>query len=265
MIARRFSNLKAIPLALYSRDLYQDVAHRWEGPGFSYLFLLLGVLAAPFTLAAALWFATFTLDKPYDFNYLIDQVPQIHVQNGEASSAAEQPYFIKTRENEVVGVVDMSRPVTGWPDELHSDKPLVAVGRKEWMFYNPSKAEKRVYAFSDAEDMVVDRELVRDLAGTLVSYAWVMPLFIVPFFVPFLFVYAILVMFAYGAIGLLFNLVLRTGYTYIDCVRLASVSTTASLLLYCLMLVVGSPLSSWTGFAIDMMYLFFAMWAAKQE
>lgn len=266
MTARLYSNARAIPLALYSKEVYQDVAHRWQGMGFGYLFLLLSLLCVPVTLVAVVWSLTITLDSPYDFNYLIDQIPEIQIENGEAKLSVPQPYYIKTKDTaEIVGVIDTTRPVNEWPKELPESRLLFVLGKNELMTYDAKKSEKRIYDLPKGESFPLNRDVVRELAQNILGFVWIFPLFIVPLMVPFLFLYVAAVMFVYGLVGLLFNLFLRTGYSYGDCVRLACVSSTAGLIIGLLAMIPGIHLSGWVDFSIDMLYLFFAMWAAKQE
>ena len=42
-----FTKLRAIYASFYSKDLYRDVSSRWEGLGFSYLFLLVALIITP--------------------------------------------------------------------------------------------------------------------------------------------------------------------------------------------------------------------------
>lgn len=267
MSTQTYSHLRAIPLSLYSKELYQDVAHRWQGTGFGYLFLLLSVLCVPFTLLALLWTLTVTLESPYDFNYLIDQVPDIRIENGEASTSVEQPYFIRDKvSGKVVGIIDTTRPSIETAQSMKEQQAMFVLGRNDMLTQDADGGEKRIQDLPREEVLLINRDVLREMAKQTLGYLWIVPLFVVPFVVPFIFAYMAVVMFVYGLAGLVLNLVLRTGYTYIECVRLACVSTTAGLLIGLgVMLIPGVRMSNWVDFAIDMLYLFFAMWAAKQE
>lgn len=259
------SLLGAIPKSFYSKDFYREVGSKWQGFGFVYLFLVIAVFSAPFILFALFYVTTVTLDKPFDFNYMINQVPQMTVKNGEISTEVAMPYYVKNKETgEAIMVIDTTRPVTDWSQSINEGKVFIVVGKNQILTgRNSNSSEKRLYDVSKDIDTVVTSGTVREFAEIIIGYAWAAVIFMALIFIAVFFIARVVAMFFYGILAKVISLILRTKFSYTDCVRFASVATTPTIALSLLSMVFAFSLSGWTYFAVNTVYIFYAIGANK--
>ena len=94
---------QALYLSFYSKRLYIDVGKRWQGIGLLYFLLAIAVCSIPLALRVGI-----NLDQSFNEQIIepLLQVPDIYVQNGEASLDKPMPFLIKNKKDQVVLVVD---------------------------------------------------------------------------------------------------------------------------------------------------------------
>src|ERR1700722_11290978 len=78
---------KIIIFSFFSRGLYSEVAGRWSGTGFSFLFLILVVLSVP----AAIHLQSAVSEL---LPGVTAEIPDFKITNGEFSSPVAQPYRV---------------------------------------------------------------------------------------------------------------------------------------------------------------------------
>ncbi len=256
---------KSVLRSFYSKEFYREVGTKWQGFGFGYLFFVISVFSLPLALAAVIYSSTITLDEPFDFNYMINQVPQITIKNGEISTEAAMPYYIKDKTTgDPVIIIDTTRPVTDWSQSMNDGKAPIVIGKNQiLMTRNSSSSEKRLYDVSKDVDMVVTSSTAREYAETIVNYAWVAVIFMALIFIAVFFIARIIAMFFYGLLAKVISLILRAGFSYTECVRFASVATTPAMALSLLSMVFTFSLSGWTYFAVNAVYIYYAIGANK--
>lgn len=262
---RTTSLLKSIPKSFYSKDFYREVGREWSGFGFGYLFVAISIFVLPIAVVAILYSFTINLDKPLDVNYIINQVPELTIQKGQISAKVPMPYYIKDKETgHTLIIIDTTRAVTDWSQQMRDYKVGAIIGKNQILINKkPEKYERTLYDIPEKMDMVVTSDVVREWLTKALSYAWVLVLFITPFMIFIWFVCRIVVMFFYGILGKIISLILSINLSYTDCVRLASVATTATIALFALSMILTTPLSGWTYFAVNTVYLFCAIRANK--
>lgn len=257
------SLLKAIPKSFYSKELYREVGREWQGYGFSYLFAAIAIFCLPVAVAALIYSFTITLDKPFAFNSFIDQIPVMTVKNGEIHTDVAMPYYIKDRETgAAIAIIDTTRPVTDWSQNMSQYRVLAVVGKDQIIInrnLNSKTGEKRLYDIPREMNTVITSDSVRAQANELLDYAWLGVIISAVILVLMWFVSRIVLMFLYGILGKIMDFALRTGFSYTDCVRLASVASTATIALFLLSIIFTIHLSGWTYFAVNTLYLFYAI------
>lgn len=260
---RKTSLLKTIPKAFYSMDLYREVGRQWVGMGFGYLLFVISIFSLPIVIAAIIYTNMMTLDAPFDANYLINQVPEITITKGELSVKVPEPYYIKDKDGDELAVIDTAHPVTDWSAQMKEKTLFAVVGKKQYLFNEQDKNKKTLYDIPETMTTVFTNSDVRIWAGKALSYSWLAILFATPFMILGFFLFRIVAAFLYGICGKIISLILRAELSYWDCVRLASVASTVVLFLSFLAMPLHINLSAWTYFAINLLYLFFAVKANK--
>ncbi len=262
---RTTSLLRAIPRSFYDKELYREVGREWSGFGFGYLFVVISVFVLPMAMAALFYSSTVTLDEPFDANYVINQIPEMTIQKGEISTKVPMPHYIKDKETgHTLAIIDTTRSVTDWSQQMKDYKVLAIIGKNQILLNKSQKTgEKRLYDIPEDTNMVVTSDVVRGWGTKFLGYAWVLVLFMTPFIILIWFLFRIIIVMFFGVIGKIINLVLRMDLTYTECVRLASVATTATIALFALSMILTTPLSGWTYFAVNTVYLFCAIRANK--
>ena len=111
---RQYRLLQAIPLSFFSAALYQDVAQRWRGLGFSYLFILLLLISSITAVTSSVKVVLFDIEKQLNVFYdnaiktsqinledvinsgldMLSQLPPVTFKEGKATSDVPQPYYI---------------------------------------------------------------------------------------------------------------------------------------------------------------------------
>lgn len=264
---RTTSLLRAIPRSFYSKELYQEVGRAWPGLGFGYLLTAISIIALPFIVIAMLYSTTITLDEPFDANYIINQIPEMNIKNGEISTQVTMPYYIKDKKaGQTVAIIDTTRSVIDWSQQMKDHKVLVIVGKKQVLLNKkPEEGERTLYDIPENTNMVVNGNTAREFATKILGYGWIVILIIAPFMILTWFIFRIVVMFLYGIFAKVISVVSRGSLSYIDCVRLASVATTPTLVLLSADIILSLNLSGWTYFAVNAVYLFFAVRVNKEH
>jgi len=107
---RRFSNLQALPLSFYSRDLYRDVASNWKGAGLLYQLMIIALATIVVAIRLHLGVAHFAA---HEAPPIIAQVPTIHIVQGKVSVNRLTPITIRNpRDGKALAIIDTSGEVT---------------------------------------------------------------------------------------------------------------------------------------------------------
>ncbi|MGB1799613.1 MAG: DUF1189 domain-containing protein [Gammaproteobacteria bacterium] len=235
-------------LSFYSTDLYRDMALNKKGIGFGYLFLLL----------AFCWLIIiFALDNKIDVYLdehspaLLNQIPEITIQNGMASIRESQPYYIDDPETgRPLAVID----TTGTINSLEQTEAVVLLTKNKVTF-EKSKMETRTFELSEVGDMVIDSSLLSTWVEAAKSY---MAVIMYPFALAGSFLYRIIQMLIYAAIGLVFASMLKVEPDYSQLLRLSVVAATPAILINTFLWVAGIniPMVGLIFFGMSMVYLY---------
>lgn len=100
---RVFKYWEALYMAFYSSRLYVDVGKRWRGFGLLYFFLVIAIAVVPFSIKSM-----FMLNDYFDDQIIfpLKKIPQFEIKQGKLSFDYFMPYLIKSRNGDVVVVVD---------------------------------------------------------------------------------------------------------------------------------------------------------------
>jgi hypothetical protein len=107
---RRFSNLEALPLSFFSRDLYRDVAGNWKGAGLLYQLMVIALATLVVAIRLHLGIAEFAA---HEAPPVIAQVPTIRIVRGEVSVNRLTPVTIRNpKSGKAVAIIDTSGKIT---------------------------------------------------------------------------------------------------------------------------------------------------------
>ncbi len=236
------------PLSFFSTELYLDVADNWKGIGFGYLFLLLALCWLVLVISIDQSIDSYLDEYAPD---LISQFPTITIIDGQASIEETQPYYINDPETgQIIGVIDTTGSITS----LDRTEAVVLLTRTNVMF-EKSKVETRTFNLSDVGDFVLDQEMLSGLVNITKSYLSVV---IYPFALMGSYLYRIIQMLIYAAIGLLFASICKTKLEYDQLLRLSVVAVTPCIIISTLLwsISIDLPMEGLMYFLLTMVYLF---------
>ena len=253
----QFSYLQALLSSFFSAALYRDVARRWRGAAFFYLFLLLAIL---WTLPTYRVSQSLHGEGDAQAKRIIDQVPHISIEDGELSANVDQPYEFKDPSTgETVMIID----TTGKTQELPADGAKVLVGRRQITF-RKSEFETRTFDYGALSGMDITKDALHEWWGVFMQYA--MPLYYGGALLSS-FSYRTFQAFVYALFAMFFAGAMRVPLSFLPAVRLSVVSLTPVLIVGSLLTFLGItlPFGTLISFIVEMGYLFFAVRTLKQE
>lgn len=262
---RHYSLLRSIELSFFSKALYRDVGRNWQGLGFLYMLAALSLFSLPMVLWLVLQSFSVNLASLPDVGHVIDQIPEIHIVKGELSVSVKEPYYIHTQnKDEGLIVIDTTRPLSDWMDDIKQYDNALVVGKKGFLFYQGKKGETRLRDFPNADNIHFTRDDVRGWVENVLDYCWAFVLLAAPFVVLSIFIFRILQVLVYAVFGLLIAKFSKVQLTYIECVRLTAVAITPLLALGMLEYLVHFSTPGLLAFAIAMGYVWFGIRANVQ-
>jgi uncharacterized protein DUF1189 len=249
---KRYSLLQPLYLSFFSRDLYRDVRSNWKGTGFLYLLLLLALTWMP---VMAKLHASLAAGIRQEAPKFVNQVPKITILHGEVSIDRPVPYTIADPDSGTpLLVIDTSGQISS----LDQTPAVALLTKDKFMFRQERKGETRIHDLAAIDEFTLDRDRVN---GWVQAFGKYFATVAYPFALAGSFVYRILQMLLYAAIGLLFAKMLNASLDYVTVLRLASVSITPAVILSTLRTVVNVTVPAFwlLCFAVAMGYLFFAV------
>lgn len=239
----RYNIIQAIVLSLFSKALYRDVLQRWQGMGFGYMLLVIALGTLPLAFYANQKVSTVitttedtltgesqtTLSE--EALYIIDQIPDMVLQDGVLSTEVEQPFVIHVPEQDNALIIINTHINEQSPSTWQA--PIMVTERGIFIALNDETGQYITYT-----DILNSLEIPADQPIQVtngVVAEWVMKLAEeAATFPPLVYIGALLslmVMFIfrallYGLIGLLMCPMLRISFSYQTMVRLAAVAST---------------------------------------
>ena len=248
---KRYSVFHLPIMSFYSLDVYRDVYLHWRGTGFACLLFLLAVCWAPFAIDFHFRLADLIRDEAPKF---VSQIPKITIVDGVASTEEAKPYFVREPESgEVLVVIDTTGSITSLADA--KAKGLVT---KTEAIFQKSTIETRTFSFHEIKAFDIDKERVTGWLNVIGKLA--APV-IYPLVVAGSFVFRVIQVLIYAAIGMLFASWCKTRMSYLSLLRLAVVAVTPCIIIKTMfgMFPISMPFAGLWFFLIAMGYLFLAI------
>lgn len=264
---------QALYMAFYSRRLYVDVAKRWRGFNFVYLLFVITVVSLPFSIRIM-------LDLNHYFNEQIisplEQLPPLHLENGQILLDKPMPYLIKNKTGAVVIMVDTREGVKGmdpaYPelmilvakDKLYFDVPDIKL-----FFSSPDSPSKHptVQGLDKHVSEVFNAKEWIHSSG-IVKFKWFLICLMYPAIISFFFglicsISLVLTMFAQAFSWLIFN----TKLTFKEVLRMLVVASTPLMTIFMLLFSVNRlfPGMGLVWIVLITAYFSYAVLAVKRE
>lgn len=253
-MVKRFNIFQALWFSFYSAPLYRDVSRHWKGTGLLYLLLVLALLWIPEMVHFQGTLAAFVAGEGRAF---ANQLPTITITRGEVSTDVETPHFIRDpKTDQVWAIIDLTGEYTslqGTDARLLLTRNQLLMGRERGTIH-----ETRVYDLSGVESFTLDSDRVM---GWLELAASWLAILAYPVALLFSFIYRVVQVLIYAAIGLLIARSLKVALDYVALMRLTAVAITPAIVADTIRSVAEVSLPLWwlLAFAIAMGYLTFAI------
>ncbi|MEQ1790073.1 MAG: DUF1189 family protein, partial [Rickettsiales bacterium] len=177
------------------------------------------------------------------------------------------PYYVKyDGTTQVMAIVDTTRPVQDWMSQMKEYGLVLVVGKEQIVFKKRgASVEKILFDIPYELNIKISSGIVRRLSdGYLNNKLLALPIISI-FTVSLLFLCAASAMLIFGVCGKIMSLVMRADLSYKDCVRLASVSATATFALITITLMFNINMSVFAYSIVGIAYLFYAIKANKYD
>ncbi len=244
-------------MSFYSKSLYQEVGRNWKGLSFIYLLLLLalswifGIIQIHYGVSDYI-----TNTAPG----IVEQVPLISISDGEVSIDASEPYFITDPESgTLLIIIDTTGQITSLDDIeamllLTKTKVIVEMGA----------AETRMYDLSEVDEFYIDQRRINSFLEVLKDW---LAIVLYPFAVLLSFLYRIIQVLIYAAIGIVFTKRFNASLNYQTLISLAIISITPVIVLDTIISLLNVPIPFWRliCFLIAMGFLFYAVKVNSEE
>ena len=243
MLGKKYNVLHLPVLSFFSKRLYRDVGRNWKGSNFLYLFLLLAICWIPPTLKLRQ-----EMVQSLDSNQvkLINQLPDIHIQNGQVSIDQNQPYRI-TRNGETVAIID----TTGSMNYI-ADKNVMALLTENELIIRRGKNQFNTLDLSQVSEFHLNKNIANQWLQMAknsmapLSYG---------LFLLLSYTFAVLLMLLVAVVGLMISSVMHTSLKFSGILRIAAAAATPSIILITISAALGQSISGLIYIAVTLLYL----------
>lgn len=238
-------------LCFFSRELYRDVALRWQGVALGYLLLLLALCWIPGVIRIQRSFASFV---DHEAPLLIDQIPDVNIVAGQVYVDAPQPYTIRDPETgEALLVIDTTGTITS----LEQTEARGLVTARQAIFQK-SAIETRSFSFESVERYTLDQQKIYRWLD--IAKSWAGPV-LYPLCVLGSYAYRIVEALIYAAIGLLLVSLCKGKLPFEALLRLSVVAITPAIIIGTLLdaAAIELPLAGLWFFLLAIGYLLFGI------
>lgn len=242
--------------SFYNPQTYRDVVANKKGNTFGYLALLVLLCTIPLIISIVSGMNNFMKD---DGTFIINQLPEIKIKNGEVTMDKESPCFIKSKAGETLIVIDLSD--SAGITQLQGSATVLLTKNK--LIGQQQENETRTYDLSKIQSFTINADKVNEWYG----YAWLVYIIIFVFLVLFFYIYRLLQGIVNALFGLIISAILKvkldfSSLLYISMVAITPVAIIASIVLATSIQI---PAKGWLGFILTLGYISFGILANKPQ
>ncbi|MCH2546902.1 MAG: DUF1189 domain-containing protein [Alphaproteobacteria bacterium] len=236
----------------FNREFYMHVATRWRGQGFLYLVVIALLVTLPIIFELQTGMKTF-YDK--ELPYMLEQMPDISIQDGKASSVAGEPVQIYSTD----GTSEIMIDTQGVYETPADAKVRILVG-EEFVMVQRNEAEMRSYKFTDMGNMMLTAPMINQWAEKLRPWA-VFATFAALSIVFYL--WLLVVMLFYSLFGMLIAKLLKMDIAYGAILQICIIAIGCKVIIEFFVSVAGFFLWGWIAFAITLGFIGFGLKAVR--
>lgn len=231
-------------LAFFSKRLYRDIGRNWKGVNLAYLFLLLAICCVPFALHKRAEIVQSLETNQVD---ILNQVPEIHILNGEAYVEAEMPYFIKNHAGKPIAIIDTTGSMNYIDDPsvqvmLTANKLIIRRGRT---LFNK-------FDLDAVEDLYIDKHVlngwISGIKGSIAPLSY-------GIFLMLSYIFAVMAMTFVAIIGLILSNIMHSALSFKDTMRIAVTASTPAIIGLTVSAALGLSIPLYVFLAITLAYL----------
>lgn len=250
---KEYTLLHPLFMSFYAKSLFRDVGQNWKGVGFLYLLLLLALSWVPVAFVMQSGLTDFVKNEA---PAMVEQMPAITISQGQVSIDRPEPYFIRDPDSDQpLCIID----TTGQHVSL-DNTPAFALLTQSALIVRKSALETRTIDLSQIEQFSIDGEFIN---GWLEFAENWFVLLLYPILLLGSYVYRIVQVLIYGAIGLLFARGQNVSLGYAALVRLAVIAITPVVIVDTLLGLLSVQIPVWWLICLlaALGYLYFAIMA----
>lgn len=229
-------------LAFFSKRLYRDIGRNWNGVNLAYLFLLLAICCVPVAMHKR---GEILQSLEANQVKILNQIPEIHIRNGNAIVEADMPYYIKNNAGDPVAIIDTTGSMN------YIDDPTVQVMLTETkLIVRRGRTLFNKFDLESVEDLYIDKHVINGWISWAKSS--IAPLSYA-IFLMLSYILAVMLMTLIAVIGLIFSSIMHSALSFKGTMRIAVAAATPS--------IIGLTVSSALGLSVPL-YAFFAITCA---
>jgi len=241
-------------LAFFSGRLYRDVARNWKGVNFAYLFLLLAICCVPATLQMRQGILKSLESGHVD---ILNQLPEIHIVDGEASVKGTQPHYIRNGQGDPIAIIDTTGSMNYIDDPtvqvmLTESKLIVRRGRNLFNTFN----------LEGITDLTINKhilnEWVRRFKDSIAPLSY-------GIFLMLSYIFAVMALMFVAIVGLIVSSLVKNSLGFTSVMRIATVAATPSIIAITVLAAMGITLPVSAYLATTFLYLFIGIKASQKN
>jgi hypothetical protein len=244
MMNRKYNILHLPIMSFFSKRLYRDVGQNWKGANLSYLFLLLAICWIPPTLSLRK-----DMIQSLEGNqlHLINQLPDIHIKNGQVKVDQSEPYFIKRSDGTVAAIID----TTGSMNYIDNDT-VVALLTETDLVVRRSETQFNTLNLAQVSDFHINKQIANQWIQTTknslapLSYG---------LFLLLSYIFTVLFMLLVAIVGLILSSVMHSSLKFSGIIRIAVAAATPSIILITVSVALERAIPGLIYITVTMIYL----------
>jgi len=244
-------------MSFYSKKLYQDIALRWGGKSFLYLFMLLALSS----LVWSLLLQHYALEAYQSFSTkIIPQIPVITLHDGKINTPEKRPYFIVDAEtHKPFAVLD----TTGKYTSLEQAQTPILITETQILIQSGPN-ETKIYKLTEPLNQTINPEAIKKFGDKYIHFLWI---FVFPFIFIIFYLYRVLLALFYSLLGKMLCAFFKINLAYGQIVQMMLVAMTPVIIISDLQCILNISIrhEMLLYFLLDISYLFYGILANKDN
>ena len=232
-------------LSFFSKRLYRDVGHNWKGMNLAYLFLLLAICCIPATLhVRENMLKSLETGQPD----ILNQIPEIRIQNGYVTTNQQQPYYIKRSDGTPLAVID----TTGSMNYIDDANIRVLLTETKLIVRNGNN-RFNTFDLGGVTDLHINKPIINEWLQAAKSS--ISPLSY-GIFLTLSYIFAVLVVLFVAIIGLILATAMHNPLGFPVALRIATVAATPAIIFIAIAAAANYAIPGMVYLGITLIYLF---------